>query len=157
MTKFFLTSMIFIMFSSQTFASIDGKSLYCKLKFDKKKISFSHELYSAYAFFNGKYVNILFDFNNDKYDYGINYQDSYSSYLNYIILDTYGDSNFQKIRKKDLAKRINRKTLEVTDYNKSIISNCEPYDDFKSLKKKLDAIKLELQTTYNQKLNKNKF
>ena len=156
MIKFFLTSIFLIMFSSQSFASIDSKSLYCKMKFDQEKIKFTHELHSAYAFSNGKYVNILFNFTNDKYDYGINYQHSYNSYLNYIDLNTSSYVGFQKIRKQATAWRINRKTMEVTS-NKKIISNCEPYNDFKSLKKKLDTIKLELQTTYNQKLKKNKF
>jgi hypothetical protein len=157
MIKFFLTSIFLIMFSSKSFASIDGKSLYCKMKFDPEKIKFTHELHSAYAFSDGKYVNILFNFKNDKYDYGINYQHSYNSYLNYIELYTSDYVSFQKIGTQATARRINRKTMQATDSNKKIISNCEPYNNFKSLKKKLDTIKLELQTTYNQKLTKNKF
>jgi len=156
MKKSFLLIIIFICFSFQSLASIDGKGLYCKLT-SIENIKYPYQLHSGYAFSKGKFVHILLKFKNDKYSYGINFQNVYEGFSDVIKL--YGSSSFRGAIDSNYLgpDKIIRKTLEVKKTGKIMKMKCEKHESFESLNNKLIKITKTLQKQYDQVIEKNKF
>ena len=148
--RIFFVLLTLVVLSNASYASIAGKGLYCNIITQPDTKLEQYKKQFGLAFNETEVVAISYKLDRDTISFGIVKHASYSTTEKKINFQ-FNSYPFRGSNQIDRSSLV----VEESPLNLGLEAICNVYDDFKSLNKRLNEEKKELQSGYNLKISKN--